>query len=60
MLASDRSIPIEQSTTKAIKKWIYCLKKIKSRSKRFPVSDIRCYFNEYEKNNNNNNVIGSE
>ena len=54
LFASSRAIAIEQSTTKAIRKWIYCLRKIKSRIEKYKISDIRCYFDPRIKNNNNN------
>ena len=59
MFALNRVIAADQYSTKAIKKWIYCLQKIKSRSEKFPASNIRCYFSEIMSNNNNCNVAKS-
>ena len=48
----NKSIPIEQSSTKALKKQIYCLRKTKSRLEKYPIGDIRYYFDL----NNNANI----
>ena len=39
-----RKINKQTSTNKALLKWIYSLRKIKSRSEKYSLSDIRCYF----------------
>jgi len=55
--ALNRSIALEQSSTKSIKKWIYCLRKIKSRSEKYSQGDIRCYFEVSNQNLNNNSEV---
>ena len=39
-----RPLIIENTSTKALRKWIYMLHKIKNRLERYKLDDIRCYF----------------
>jgi len=55
--ALSRLIALEQSSTKLIKKWIYCLRKIKSRLEKYSQGDIRCYFEVSNQNLNNNSEV---
>ena len=48
----NRAIAIDQSIIKALKKWIYCIRKIKSRPAKFTGDDIRYYFNPISSGNN--------
>ena len=42
----NQIITVEQSSTKALRKWIYSVRKIKSQSEKYETTDIRCYFEE--------------
>ena len=44
VFTDNRDIAIDQSLIKALKKWIYCIRKIKLRSKKFSGNNIRYYF----------------
>ena len=42
--AENRQIRIDILSTKAIRNWIYLIKKIKSRSEKYSNNDLRYYF----------------
>ena len=44
--AQGRTIIEENSTTKALRKWIYSVKRIRQRSEKYKVNDIRSYLIE--------------
>ena len=52
VFATNRAIAIDQSTMKALEKWIYCIRKIKLRSEKLIGGDIRYYFDLVLSRNN--------